>query len=129
MGRSGQRIVHLAILTACGRVMIMARPQCPGCSTATIRKGKVSAEAGSGDFWNISMTVRKTFTILALASLALSSLFVANAAVASRTSNAAPVGEKEADIHRVKAETLIVMGRSVSTHRRTKLHHIKVKPT
>ena len=69
------------------------------------------------------MTVRKTFTILAL-----SSLFAANAALASRTSSAA-VGAKEADVvHRVRRETPIVIGRSVSIHHKTRLHHIKVKP-
>lgn len=77
------------------------------------------------------MSVRKIF-----AAFAFFSLFAASAASASLNSNdiAGAKGAKEDNappasaVQNVRRGSPIVMGRSVSLHHKTKLHHIKVKP-
>jgi len=75
------------------------------------------------------MSVRKIFAVFAFLSL-----FAASAASAGRISNDA-AGAKEDNalppsvVQEVRRDFPIVMGRSVSVHHKTKLHHIKMKPT
>lgn len=59
------------------------------------------------------------------------SLFAATGALASRASGEASAAESvpaATAVEHVRWDAPIVMGRSVSLHRKTKLHHIKVKP-
>ncbi|WOJ90659.1 hypothetical protein RZS28_05035 [Methylocapsa polymorpha] len=75
------------------------------------------------------MSVGKIFAVLAFLSL-----FAVSAASAGKISNDA-AGAKEDNVpsppavQDVRRDFPIVMGRSVSVHHKTKLHHIKMKPT
>ena len=47
----------------------------------------------------------------------------------SSSGKATPQKSPPAPVQHVKPEAPIVMGRSISVHRKSKLHHVKIKPS
>jgi hypothetical protein len=77
------------------------------------------------------MTVGRIFGILIFSSLAATSVSLAAGIPkggAIKGAHPLPVSEPAAGAGHARPQAPIVMGRSVSDHRKTKLHHIKIKP-
>jgi hypothetical protein len=77
------------------------------------------------------MKLRKALGILISSSVLLTSAALAGGSSdkASRKGDHAPQKTSQVAVrHVVKPQPPIVMGRSVSVHRKTKLHHVKVNP-
>jgi hypothetical protein len=80
--------------------------------------------------WSLAMSLGRIFGILVFSTvLGVSTALTANNADAahSKVKNA-PVTVLPPPRPRVTPQPTIVMGRSVIVHRKTKLHHIKMKP-
>jgi hypothetical protein len=80
--------------------------------------------------WSLVMSIGRIFGILVFSTvLGVSTALTANNADAahSKVKNA-PVTVLPPPRPRVTPQPTIVMGRSVIVHRKTKLHHIKMKP-
>ena len=90
--------------------------------------------------WNDVMTLGKMFGILIFSSLAAAVGISKNLANSRNLANSKQVANVKGDkvppkqaaasvaVHHVGPQTPIVMGRSVSVHHKTKLHHVKIKP-
>jgi hypothetical protein len=76
------------------------------------------------------MRLGKALGILISSSLLLASgaLAAGSSEGASRKGDHAPPKTPPAAVRHLKPQAPIVMGRSVTLHRKTKLHHVKVNP-
>ena len=86
------------------------------------------------------MTLGKIFRILIFSSLAATGAALAQDISKSRANSTKQVANVKGDkvppkgtaasvaVHHIWPEAPIVMGRSVSLHHKTKLHHVRVKP-
>jgi len=74
------------------------------------------------------MTVVRIFAILFFSSLAASSATLAGGTQKGIKGDHPLPASRPASTRNVRPQAPIVMGRSVSEHHKTKLHHIKMKP-